>query len=373
MPADDFLIFRPDDVDLSRSPLRAGWPAEEPTFVLGAFNPGLTRLPDGDLLLMVRVAEALREPVRQGSVRLIRWSPQGWRLNAYPLSGVDLSDPRQFELRGAGPRRLGLTSLSWLLPVRLSPDGRTVREIMYDRAIAPSASSQELGVEDARISRIDDRWWMTVCSVSPERLGTTLYSSDDALDWRREGLVLDHLNKDMLLFQGRIGGACWAMTRPLGEVWFAYPPDAQWAGGPAIQFASSPDALHWKPAEAPGLRARKGSSAASKLGGGTPPVLTDAGWLTLYHGVEQRERVGVYRTFWALLDREDPTTILRQEETPVLEADPELTAPIAHQMYLPTPVVFSTGLVDGGDHWIVASGEADLACRMTFIPKARFA
>jgi len=30
-----------------------------PTYVLGAFNPGFARLPNGNLLLMVRVAEAL--------------------------------------------------------------------------------------------------------------------------------------------------------------------------------------------------------------------------------------------------------------------------------------------------------------------------
>ena len=45
--AQDYLIFTPDDVDLSRSPLRRG--VNEPTFVLGAFNPGLARLPNGNL------------------------------------------------------------------------------------------------------------------------------------------------------------------------------------------------------------------------------------------------------------------------------------------------------------------------------------
>ena len=44
-----------------------------------------------------------------------------------------------------------------------------------------------------------------------------------------------------------------------------------------------------------------------------------------------------------------------------------------HQMYLPTPVVFTTGVADAGDHYIVASGEADLACRITHMPKALFA
>jgi beta-1,2-mannobiose phosphorylase / 1,2-beta-oligomannan phosphorylase len=58
---------------------------------------------------------------------------------------------------------------------------------------------------------------------------------------------------------------------------------------------------------------------------------------------------------------------------PALEANPELTRPIAHQMYVLTPVVFTTGAADAGDHYIVASGEVDLTCRMTRIPKALFA
>ncbi len=42
----DHLILKPDDVDLSYSPLRNG--INQPTFVLGAFNPGLCRLPNGE-------------------------------------------------------------------------------------------------------------------------------------------------------------------------------------------------------------------------------------------------------------------------------------------------------------------------------------
>ena len=369
--ANDVLIFRPDDVDLSRSPLRAS--LGEPTYVLGAFNPGLTRLADGDLLMMVRVAEALAAPVQGGVVRSIRWTPRGYGLDAWPLDAVDMTDPRQFRLKRAGPPLLGLTSLSWLLPVRLTPDGRAVKAVHYEHAVAPASPTQMYGVEDARISRIDGGWWMTVCSVGSERLGASLYRSADGLRWEPLGLVLDHLNKDMLLFEGRPGGRYMALTRPLGEVYFAPPPGSDRTGGPAIQFAASPDALHWRPLEAPGLRGRTGSTSALKVGGGTPPVLTPQGWLTLYHGVEPRPPVGVYRTFWALLDRDDPTRVLRQEdEAPLLEADPALTAPIAHQQYLASPVVFSTGMVEDGNDWLVASGEADLACRMTRIPKARF-
>ena len=370
--SDDFLIFTPDDIDLRRSPLRRG--VDAPTYVLGAFNPGFTRLPSGNLLLMVRVAEALREPIDGAHVRAVRWTPDGYVLDRHSLAGVDTRDPRQFEFRGAAHRILGLTSLSWLLPVELSPDAREVVAVHYDRAIEPAAPWQDYGVEDARISVIDGRWYMTECSVSAERHCTALHTSDNGLDWRLEGMILDHQNKDMLFFEGKVAGRFVALTRPLGEVYFTYPEGSSFVAGPSINLATSPDALHWKPMEAPGIRARKGSPSAMKVGGGTPPILTDAGWLHLWHGVERRETVGIYRTFWALHDRDDPGQVIRiEDEAPLIEANPDLTAAIAHQMYLPTPVVFSTGIVEDGDDYLIASGEADLACRITRLPKSRFA
>ncbi|MFZ4607534.1 MAG: glycosidase [Caulobacter sp.] len=373
MPHDiDRLIFTPDDVDLSRSPLRNGLPPGS-TFVLGAFNPGLAVLPGGNLLMMVRVAEALREPMTGHMVRGIRWrAGQGYDIVEWPLAGAEVSDPRVFVLADTANRMIGLTSLSWLLPVELTPDGLSVVAVHYDRAIGPRASWQAYGVEDARISRIGDSWYMTACSISDERQSTALYSSTNALDWDLRGMVLDHQNKDMLLFEGLIDGAFWALTRPLGSLYFAPAPDSPWRGGPSINLARSPDALHWKPVETGGIRARRVSPSSEKVGGGAQPVLTPAGWLVLYHGVEAGGLVGTYRTFWALLDARDPTRILRlEDQTAVLEAAPTLTEPLRAQMYL-EHVVFTTGLADGGDHWIVLSGEADLACRVTHIPKATF-
>jgi hypothetical protein len=56
-----------------------------------------------------------------------------------------------------------------------------------------------------------------------------------------------------------------------------------------------------------------------------------------------------------------------------VETNPELTRPITHPIYLPTPLAFTTGGADAGDHYIVASGEADHACRITRMPKVLFA
>jgi beta-1,2-mannobiose phosphorylase / 1,2-beta-oligomannan phosphorylase len=365
----DHLVFTPHDVDLSRSPLAGKVDAE--TYVLGAFNPGMTRLPNDNLLMMVRVAEALRTPVRDGHVHAIRWHSGGYALDPWPLQLVDTADPRKFMMRGGGWKVMALTSLSWLLPVELDSEGRRVEAVHYDRAIVPAADYQCYGVEDARISRVGDRFLMTTCSVSPERHSTTLYTSENALDWRLEGIVLDHQNKDMLIFEGLIDGQYWAQTRPLGDLYFAYPPGSEWRAGPSINLARSPDALHWKPHDRPGIRPHAATVATARMGGGTPPVLTDRGWLTLWHGVEPSGVVGIYRTYWSLLDRDDPSVTIATEHTPLLEPAPALTEPLKALMYL-DDVVFTTGIADGGDHWVVASGEADLACRITHLPRDRF-
>jgi predicted GH43/DUF377 family glycosyl hydrolase len=379
----DQIVFDPRDVDLARSPLAGKIDAE--TYVLGAFNPGMTRLPNGNLLLMVRVAEALKKPIVDQHIHAIRWVPGDQRdaggisqpgrgaytLDAWPIDYVDTADPRKFMMRGGGWKVMALTSLAWLLPVELSADGTKVVEVHYDRAIQPRASYQCYGVEDARISRVRDRYFMTTCSVSPERHSTTLYTSDDALDWKLEGIVLDHQNKDMLIFEGDVGGKYFAQTRPLGDLYFAYPPGSEWRAGPSINLASSPDAIHWKPYDKPGIRPHAKTLATARMGGGAPPVLTDRGWLTLWHGVEPSGVVGIYRTYWSILDRDDPSVVVATSDTPLLEAAPALTEPMKDLMYLDN-VVFTTGIADAGDHYIVASGEADLACRITHVDKAIF-
>lgn len=367
----DHLIFRPSDVDLSYSPLRNG--LQEPTYVLGAFNPGLCRLPNGNLLLMVRVAEALSQPVKNDEVNCIRWAQgEEYITDRWPLSQVSMDDPRKFKISAYNFPVYALTSLSWLLPVELNEDGSAINKIHYDKIISPADTNQEYGIEDPRISFIDGRYYMTTCCVSSERHSTILYASDDGLNYVNKGVILDHQNKDMLLFEGKINNNYYALTRPLGECYFASAPSSLYHPGPSIQMASSPDLLHWKPCDDAFLRARRSSVSNAKIGGGTPPILTPGGWLIIYHGVESGGEVGVYRTFWALVDKDDPMKILHLEDNiPLLEANPVLTKSISEKIYL-NDIVFTTGIAAHNDDFILASGELDLACRITIIPKEHF-
>src|SRR5678816_4007249 len=93
----DQLVFVPGQVDLNQSPLRNG--IDDKTYVLGAFNPGLCRLPNGNLLIMVRVAEALSNAVYHDEVHCIRWDKEKRFLtDAWPLAQADMKDPRSFVL-----------------------------------------------------------------------------------------------------------------------------------------------------------------------------------------------------------------------------------------------------------------------------------
>ena len=165
-PPFDEIILKPEDIDLGYSPLRNDISAD--TYVLGAFNPGMSRLPNGNIIIMVRIAEALKTPVFNDKIHSIRWDPEmGYVLDAYNMEDVDTSDPRSFTLKKYYPMIVdALTSLSWLLPVELSPNGLEIIKIHYDKSIYPTKSYQEYGVEDARISLIQGKYYMTTCSVS---------------------------------------------------------------------------------------------------------------------------------------------------------------------------------------------------------------
>ena len=109
-----------------------------------------------------------------------------------------------------------------------------------------------------------------------------------------------------------------------------------------------------------------------KIGGGSPPVLTNKGWLVLFHGVEEKGSVGIYRTFWALLNRDDPSIVeLIKIDKAILEANENLIIEIADEKFV-EDVVFTSGIQSIGDNYIVASGELDQYCRITHIPKSTF-
>jgi len=80
----------------------------------------------------------------------------------------------------------------------------------------------------------------------------------------------------------------------------------------------SPDLRHWGD-HTMLIEARDGAWwDAGKIGLGPPPTLVSDGWLVMYHGAHMTASGPIYRAGLALLDRDDPTVVLRRSEEWVL-------------------------------------------------------
>jgi len=97
-----------------------------------------------------------------------------------------------------------------------------------------------------------------------------------------------------------------------------------------------------------------------KLGGGTPPMRTEAGWLTIYHGNKQSPserntgRVGTYIVGAMLLDLECPERVIGFTREPIMVAE----YPFEKDGFV-NNVLFPTGLIARDGRFRMYYGAAD--------------
>lgn len=270
------------------------------------FNAGVTEC-NGEILLLVRVAESVisSDP---GKIIIPLLEQQGgeWKTaNRCFDRGdeqYDFSDPRAIVLK-SDPATLWLTSMSHLRLAR-SLDGVnfTVADTPF---ITPDNRYEQFGCEDARITRIDDDWYISYSAISPMGIATALAVTRDFVHVEKKGVILCPDNRDVCFFPERIHGRYMALTRP-APCHF---------GHPEIWICESPDMLHW--GNHHHLLGRSGDAwDGRKSGGGAPLIKTDRGWLEIYHGVDTQQR---YCLGALLLDLDDPTIILAKSSVPLLE------------------------------------------------------
>ena len=90
------------------------------------------------------------------------------------------------------------------------------------------------------------------------------------------------------------------------------------------------------------------------IGGGAPPIKTKAGWLVIYHGVEESNVSRVYHAAVALFDLKDPTKLVSRLPYPLFspEKDYETKGFVDN-------VVFPTGTAQFGDKLYIYYGAGD--------------
>jgi predicted GH43/DUF377 family glycosyl hydrolase len=320
-------VVRPDQVPPSLPGYR----------VMGAFNPGATRFGD-EILLLLRVAERV-EP-REGRVRMPIYRFEAGTAKPAILD-LDAADPEVVLRDTRGVAYRGQEYLSTLSHIRLarSPDGLHFT-VDPEPFIYPVSEAEAYGIEDARATCIDGRYYLNYTVVSRDSWATALAVTDDFRTIERKGLIFHPENKDVAIFPEKIGGMYVALHRPNNSGF----------GKASIWHARSPDLLHWGEHECI-LRPRGNRWEAAKIGGGAPPIKTREGWLVIYHGKGEHS---LYSLFTLLLDLEDPRRVIRRGEEPILIPD----QPYETQGFFPN-VVFSNGVVEKDGQVYIYYGAAD--------------
>lgn len=209
---------------------------------------------------------------------------------------------------------------------------RNVLPILY-----PQMEYESHGVEDPRIVCIDELYYLTYTAYDGINARGALAVSKDMIHWEKKGIIVPQFNytdfhhraesiaplnekyhryngpvnpievsnghivwdKNVLFFPRRIGGQLCLLHRIKPDIQIAF-------------FNELTDLtpafwdeylLHFSDYI---LLSPRFEHEVSYLGGGCPPIETAAGWLVLYHGVQDTLEGYVYNCCVALLDLDNP-------------------------------------------------------------------
>lgn len=322
-------ILTPKDVE----------PTAEGLKVVGLFNPGACILGE-EVILLMRVAETceaepgwLKAPIMKIVNGRQALEIKSWKIE---VPGTQRSaDTRKFVAEGD----MYLTSISHLRLAR-SRDGVHFT-VGREPFLAALREDESFGVEDARITRIGDTYYILYTAVSDKGYGVNLAVTRDFEIVKRKGMVFAPKNKDACLFPEKVRGRYLALHRPMTTPF----------SKPCIWYAESPDLLHWGNHSCL-LRPRGNAFEEVKIGAGPQPIKTKEGWLVLYHGCGKDE---MYSLLLCLLDLKDPRKVLKRSAQPIMIPE----APWEKEGFFPN-LVFSNGWVSFPDgRVLIYYGAAD--------------
>lgn len=252
--------------------------------------------------------------------------------------------------------------------------------------VYPQHDYEDHGVEDPRIVKIDDTYYISYCAFDGVNALGAVVSSTDMKHWKKEGVIVAQIgfaefkrlaetrgklseryhrynshegveahhgrkvmvwDKNVVFFPRRINGKFYFMHR--------IKPDIQIA---SVDELSDLTPLYWQQyfihLHDNILMQPKYQHEISFLGGGCPPIETADGWLVIYHGVCDAVTGYVYSACAALLDLEQPEKELARLPYPLFtpETDWEHKGEVNN-------VCFPTGAVLEEDTLYIYYGAAD--------------
>lgn len=310
-------------------------PSNESMIIECLLNPGVFTF-KGKTGLLIRVAERTIQKENLLSVPIYN------DFGKVEILDFKLDDPKLIASDARVIKYDGVDYLTTISHLRIafSNNGIDFKEDENYPPIFGEGQYESYGIEDCRVSQIEDTYFLTYTMVSPNGVGVGLQTTKDWINFEKKGMIFSPHNKDCAIFEEKINNKYYALHRPSSPE----------LGGNYIWLAESPDGVHWGNHKCI-AKTREGKFDSKRLGAGAAPIKTEKGWLEIYHGAtaEHKYCLGVL-----LLDLNDPSIVIARSQEPIME-------PIA--IYEKTGffgnVVFTNGHIVEGDTITLYYGASD--------------
>lgn len=178
--------------------------------------------------------------------------------------------------------------------------------VMTPSSKEPFKTYEENGIEDPRITKIGDTYYIIYTATSKYGYRLAIASTKDFRTFERISIVSEPFNKDGALFPAKFGNHFARLDRPSsgsgeGQIWISF----------------SEDLIHWGDSKVV-METRPGFWDAVRIGAGAQPIRTKEGWLEIYHGVKSTPSGVIYRLGCALFDINDPSRLIGRSVIPIL-------------------------------------------------------
>lgn len=167
----------------------------------------------------------------------------------------------------------------------------------------PFAIFEQSGTLDARITKMDDKYYVTYNAEGPHGFVIGLAETTNFITCKRIGIISEPDTKACVLFPEKIKNRYARLERP--------------GAGESIWLSYSDDLIYWGYSERI-MTPRGGFWDNNRVGPATQLLKVAEGWLLLYYGVKETSAGPLFRIGVAILDYRDPTKVIARSNVPIL-------------------------------------------------------
>jgi len=257
--------------------------------------------------------------------------------------------------------------------------------------MVPEFEYESQGVEDARVVKIEDLYYMTYTGYDGTNARGALATSTDLLHFKKSGLIFPPITYSEFVYLAESSGKVNENYYHNHKFYYQEAdPEKKimlWDKNVIFFPRKIKDQFVFLHRIRPGIQIARVNNIkeinkefwenyfltldehivldpvykheSSYIGGGCPPIETEHGWLLIYHGVEETDKGRVYSACAALLDLDDPQRELAR--LPYALFSPEYDWELIGEV---NNVVFPTGTALFGNTLFIYYGAADslIAC-----------